>query len=124
MVFSNNLVMFQSQGEQDPVLTGIQAIHSKTRDGMATGTVVAVDADPKWPIFDLKPSGQGHTERYVGTWNPATKSVDPKVAQIIAGLSVGDRVKVAWSYDERKRAVQIQVIGKARAKPALKKGQE
>jgi len=46
------------------------------------------------------------------------------VAQIIAGLSVGDRVKVAWSYDERKRAVQIQVIGKARAKPALKKGQE
>jgi len=46
------------------------------------------------------------------------------VAQIIAGLSVGDRVKVAWSYDERKRAVQIQVIGKARAKPASKKGQE
>lgn len=114
MVFSNNLVMFQFQGEQNPVLTGIQAIHSKTRVGMTAGTVVAVDADPKWPVFDVKPSGQGHTERYVARWDPATKSVDQKLSQIIAGLTVGDKVKVAWFYDERKRATQIQVTGKAK----------
>ena len=124
MVFSNNLVMFQFQGEQDRVLTGIQAIHSKTRVGTASGTVVAVDANPKWPTFDLKPSGQGHTERYVGAWNPATKSVDPKVAQIITGLGAGDKVNVAWSYDERKRAVQIQVTGKAKSKRAESKTAE
>jgi hypothetical protein len=114
MVFSNNLVMFQCQGEQNPVLTGIQALHSNTRVGTTAGTVVAVDADPKWPVVDVKPSGQGHTERYVSRWDPAAKSVDQKLSQIIAGLSVGDKVKVAWFYDERKRATQIQVIGKAK----------
>ncbi len=118
MVFPTNLVVFQFQGEQNPVLTGIQAIHSKTRVGTATGTVAAVDADPKWPTFDLKPSGRGHTERYVARWDMAAKTVDQRLARIIAGLNVGDKVKVAWSYDERKRAVQIQVIAKAKPKIA------
>jgi hypothetical protein len=116
MVFPTNLVMFQSQGEQNPVLTGIQAIHSRTRFGTSTGTVVAADADPKWPTFDVKPSGRGPTERYVAVWNPTTKSVDQRVARIITGLNVGDKVKVAWSYDERKRATQIQVTAKAKPK--------
>ncbi len=118
IVFPTNLVVFQARGDQDPVLTGIQAIHSKTRAGMVTGTVVAVDADPKWPTFDLKPSGKGHTERYVAVWNPATKSVDQRLVQIIAGLNVGDKLKVAWFYDERKRATQIQVTAKAKSKRA------
>jgi hypothetical protein len=118
-VFPTNLVMFQSQGDQDPVLTGIQAIHSRTRFGTVTGTVVAVDANPKWPVFDVRPASRGHTERYVAAWNPATKSCDPRLVQIIAGLNVGDKVKVAWSYDERKRATQIQVVSRAqKAAPA------
>jgi hypothetical protein len=123
MVFVTNLVVFQSQGEESPVLTGIQAIHSKTRVGTTGGTVVAVDANPKWPVFDLKPGGRGHTERYVAVWNPATKSVDQKLAKIIAGLNVGDKVKVNWFYDERKRAVQIQVTAKAKPKRADKKAE-
>ena len=124
LVFPTNLVTFQSQGEQEAVLTGIQAIHSKTRFGTVAGTVVAVDANPKWPVFDVKPASRGHTERYVAAWNPATKSCDPRLVQIIAGLSVGDKVKVAWSYDERKRAMQIQVIGKAKKKPSAEKDHE
>jgi hypothetical protein len=123
IVFPTNLVVFQARGDQDPVLTGIQAIHSKTRVGMVTGTVVAVDADPKWPTFDLKPSGKGHTERYVAVWNSATKSADQRLVQIIAGLNVGDKLKVAWFYDERKRATQIQVTAKAKPKPAEDKAE-
>jgi len=119
IVFPTNLVMFQSQGDRNPVLTGIQAIHSKTRFGMSTGTVVAVDADPKWPTFDVKPSGRGPTERYVAVWNPATKSVDQRLSQIIAGLKVGDKLKVAWFYDERKRATQIQITAKANVDRSL-----
>ena len=121
IVFSTNLVVFQAQGDQDPVLTGIQAIHSKTRFGKSTGTVVAVDADPKWPTFDVKPSGRGPAERYVTAWNQATKTVDQRLAQIITGLNVGDKVKVAWFYDERKRATQIQVTTKAKPKRAESK---
>jgi hypothetical protein len=124
MVFGTNLVVFQAQGDQDPVLIGIQAIHSKTRVGTVAGTVVAVDADPKWPTFDLKPSGRGHTERYVAVWNPATKGVDQKLAKIIAGLNVGDKLKVAWFYDERKRATQIQVASKAKGAASSDKGGE
>ncbi len=124
IVFPTNLVVFQVQGDQDPALTSIQAIHSKTRVGMAAGTVVAVDADPKWPTLDVKPSGPGHTERYVARWDMAAKSVDQNLAKIIAGLNVGDKVKITWSYDERKRAQQIQVIGKAKSKPAPKKSEE
>jgi hypothetical protein len=33
-------------------------------------------------------------------------------------------VKIAWSYDERKRAQQIQVIGKAKSRPSPKKSEE
>jgi len=124
IIFPTNLVMFQFQGEQDPVLTGIQAIHSKARVGMAAGTVVAVDADPKWPTFDLKPSGRGHTERYVAVWDPATKSVDQRLIKVIAGLNVGDKVKVAWFYDERKRATQIQVTSKVKGAASSDEGSE
>ena len=124
MVFPTNLVMFRSQGEQAPVLTGIQAIHSKTRFGMSMGTVVAVDANPQWPTFDVKPSGRGPTERYVAVWNPATKSVDQRLTQAITGLNVGDKVKVAWSYDERKRATQIRVTAKAKPKRAENKTED
>ena len=124
MVFPTNLVVFQAQGDQDPVLTGIQALHSRTRTGMVMGTVVAVDADPKWPTFDLKPGGKGHTERYVARWDMAAKSVDKKLAQIIAGLNVGDKLKVAWFYDERKHATQIQVTAKAKPKHAESKAED
>jgi hypothetical protein len=110
--------VFQAQGDRDPLLTGIQAMHSKTRVGMATGTVVAVDSKAQMPYFDLKPTGKGHTERYVARWDMAAKSVDKKLAQIIAGLKVGDKLKVAWFYDERKRATQIQVTAKAKPKRA------
>ncbi len=124
MVFPTNLVVFQAQGDQDPLLTGIQAMHSKTRVGTATGTIVAVDSKAQMPYFDLKPSGKGHTERYVARWDMAAKSVDKRLVQIIAGLNAGDKIKVAWFYDERKRATQIQVLGKAKRTSSSEKDHE
>jgi hypothetical protein len=115
MVFPTNLVVFQFQGDQDRLLTGIQAMHSKTRTGTTAGTVVAVDPKAGMPFIDVKPAGKGHTERYVARWDPATKSCDKKLVQIIGGMNPGDKVKIGWYYDERKRAVQIQVVGKAKA---------
>lgn len=74
MVFVTNIVIFQRQGEQDPVLTAIQPLHSKTRLGMVTGTVVAVDPAANTPSLDVKPSGQGFIERYVPRWDVAAKA--------------------------------------------------
>ena len=116
MVFVTNIVVLQWQGGQDPVVTSIHAIHSKTRFGTVTGIVAAVDPTSKMPSFDVKPISRGITERYVPRWDPASKGWDKGLLFLIAALTVGDRVKVAWSYDERKRAVQIKVI--AKGKPA------
>ena len=123
MVFPTNLVVLQWQGEQDPVVTSIQAIHSKTRTGTVTGTVTAIDPAPKagLPSFDVKPSGRGPTECYVPNWDAAAKTWDKNFSRAVAGLNVGDRIKVNWNYDERKRAVQIEVLSRAKAKPAEKK---
>ncbi len=118
MVFVTNIVTLQWQGEQDPVVTKIHAIHSKTRTGTVSGTVTATDPDAKMPSFDVKPSGKGFTERYVPSWDPSAKGWNKNVTQTIAALNVGDKVKIAWFYDERKRAIQIQVTKKAKPKPA------
>ena len=115
-VFVTDLVVLQWQGEQEPVVTSIHAIHSKTRAGVVAGTVVAVEPAGNMPSFDVKPSGRGFTERYVPRWDVAAKGWDKSLVRTIAGLNVGDKVKVAWSYDERKRAVQIQVVSRAKPK--------
>ena len=120
-VFVTNLVTLQCRGEQDPVLTSIRAMHSRTRIGTVSGTVTAVE--PAWKdtlSFDVKPSGTGFTERYVPRWDVAAKGVDKTLLRTISGLNVGDKVKVAWYYDERKRATQIQVLSRAKPKPVQK----
>jgi hypothetical protein len=124
MVFVTNLVVLQWKGDDQRQLTGIQPLHSKTRFGMTAGTVVATESAEKMPSFDVKPNGRGATERYVPRWDPAAKGWDKRLLQIIAGLNVGDKVKVAWSYDERKRATQIQVVRKSRAAATSKKIEE
>ena len=122
MVFPTNLVVLQWQGEQDPVLTSIQAMHAKTRFGTVTGIVTAVEPAPKGalPCFDLKPISRGPTERYAPNWDFAAKSFDKNFTRALAAMNVGDKVKVNWNYDERKRAAQIQVLSRAKAKPAEK----
>jgi len=124
MVFPTNLVAFRFRGEKDPVLTSIQAIHSRTKVGTTTGTVIAVDADAKMPSIDVKPSSRGHTERYVPHWDAAAKGWDKQLVQIIAGLSAGDKITVAWTYDERKRATDIEVIEKGKGTSSSAKGRD
>jgi acylphosphatase len=119
-VFVSNLVALQWQGEQQPVLTGIHAFHSPARFGMVVGTVAAVEAAGNMPSFDVTPSGRGFTERYVPSWDVAAKGWNKGVVGTIAALNVGDKVKVAWSYDERNRAVQIQVLSRPKPKQAKK----
>jgi hypothetical protein len=120
MVFVSNLVVLQWQGEEEPVVTGIHAIHSKTRFRAVTGTVAAVEPAGGMPSVDVKPSGRGFTERYVVRWDAATKGWDKGLVRTVAGSSVGDKVKVAWSYDERKRAMQIQVLSRPKPRQAEK----
>ncbi|MGA2620460.1 MAG: hypothetical protein ABSF26_22800 [Thermoguttaceae bacterium] len=120
MVFVTNLVALQWQGEEEPVLSGIHAFHSQTRFGTVTGTVAAVEPAANMPSFDVTPSGRGYTQRYVPRWDVAAKGWDKTLVGTIAGLNVDDKVKVAWSYDERMRANQIQVLSRPKPKRVKK----
>ena len=68
---------------------------------------------------------QDYTECY---WPPfvidkATNKggMDPKVIETMKALGLGDKVKIEWYYDERKRAAKIQVLSRAPApKPTEK----
>jgi hypothetical protein len=121
-VFVTNLVELQWLGEEEPVVSSIHSVHSKTPSGVVTGTVVAVEPTGDPPHFDVKPSGRGFTERYQPHYDPAAKRWEEKPARAIAGLKIGDKVKVTWVYDERKHPKDIQVIGHARGASEPKTG--
>ena len=85
-VFVTNLVVLQWVGEEEPVVSSIHSIHSKTSSGVVTGTVVAVEPTGDPPHFDVKPSGRGFTERYQPHYDPAAKRWEENPARAIAGL--------------------------------------
>jgi hypothetical protein len=116
-VFVPNLVNIQWETRDEPVVTGISAIRPKQRTGTVTGTVVAQASGDREVYIDVKPGGRGFTERYwpafVGNSRPNVGGFDKQAIETIAGLKVGDRVRVAWYCDERKRAAQVQVLSQA-----------
>jgi hypothetical protein len=120
MVLPSNLVSLQWQGDQEPVVTSIHTIHPNTRFGVVTGTVVAVEPNGfgKAPCLDVKPRGREFTERYVPHWDIAANRPDANLTRAIAGLHVGEKVKIIWFYDNRNRAYQIQVMGGTQETPS------
>jgi hypothetical protein len=115
-VFVPNLITLEWQGSDKPVVTSLQVIFPKARTGVLTGTVIGVANKPKEIWFDVKPTGKGFTERYWPQFVGGPDGFDKKMIGTIGELNVGDKIKLGWSYDERKRATQIQVTSKA--KPA------
>ncbi len=119
-VFVPNLVMFSSQGQDQPVLTSIRVILPPVRMGVATGTVVACESKPKGIAWvEVKPSDRGYTQRLWPQFGPG--GMNKEMTRIIGELNVGDKIKVSWTYDERLRAAKIQVIAKAKPKRAENK---
>ncbi len=121
-IFVPNLVVIERETRHEPVVTSIGAIMSKQRRGIVTGTIVAQASGKREVYIDVKPAGHGFTERYwppfVGNSRPNLGGFDKQAIETIARLKVGDRVKVAWYCDERKRASQVRVIAPApKAKP-------
>jgi len=120
-VFVPNLVMLQCQGQDPAVVTGIRVILPNARMGTVTGTVVARDSTPKEVWIEVKPNGSGYTQRYWCLWKNG--GFDKDVARVISESNAGDKVKLAWFYDERARAAKLQVVSRAKAAdPARKNG--
>jgi len=115
-LFIPNLVALRWQRQQDqPVVTRLQAIMPKVRTGTVIGTIVGQESTDKSIYIDVKPAGgRGFTERYWPRFLPNEGGFDKEMIKIIGRLNVGDRVKLTWVCDERKRAAKVQVIARAR----------
>ena len=121
-VFVTNLVVLEWVGEETPVVSSIHSIHSKTASGVTSGIIVAAEPTGNPCHFDVKPNGMGFTERYQPHYDGKAKHWE--LADVIAKLKVGDKVKVSWVYDERKHPKVIQVLGHASEKTVPEKGKK
>jgi hypothetical protein len=115
--FEPNLVAVEWRlAEQQPVVTSFQQI-TREQTGVVAGTVTALPAGPgQILLLEVKPDGQGFTERYWPQW--VKDGFDKNLVAVIAGLKVGDKVKIAWYRDERRRVTGVQVLGHAASAPA------
>lgn len=127
-LFIPNLVSLQWQRQEEAVVASLHVIAPKVRRGSVAGTVVGRVSTDKEIYADVKPAGQGFTERY---WPPfvidaATHKggFDTKAIEAIGKLNPGDKVRVEWYYDERKRAAKVQVVVRAPAPKPTEKDKE
>jgi hypothetical protein len=93
-------------------LRALEEARPKQRTGTVIGTVTGCSGD-RDPYVDVKPAPTGFTERYTPAW--AGNGFDKDTIAAMGKLNVGDKVKVAWYCDERKRATKIQVTTRAPA---------
>ena len=88
-------------------IISVEMIIPKEKSGTVVGRVVAKGEN--W--VDAKSEG-GPTERYLPRWVGKAPnqggSFDKDILRAIAGLTIGQKVKVQWSYEECKRATKIE----------------
>ena len=80
------------------------------KSGTVTGIVTAKDKN--W--IEVKADGEEKARRYVPKWMGGAPAQgggpDKKMVQTIAEIKVGSRVKMEWEFEERPRAVKIEVL--------------
>ncbi|MCX7934895.1 MAG: hypothetical protein N3A66_06510, partial [Planctomycetota bacterium] len=82
--------------------------------GEVIGTVVAKERN--W--IEVKPEGDGPAERYMARWiGGAPKDgggPDREMLAAIERIQIGDRVRVRWTFDERKRVIALERLSAAK----------
>ena len=103
-----NLVKVAWQVQEHRCIVSVEMIVPKEKAGTVVGTVVV--KDDAW--VDIKPEGGGPTERYTARWigkGPKEGGgFDKEMIHVIAALAIGSKVRAKWTYDERKRVIQIE----------------
>lgn len=112
-----NLVKLAWTLEEHKRIVSVEMILPAEKSGTLTGQVVATGINPisSWidiqPVKDGKPDTTQPVERYMPRWvGGAPKdggSFDKAVVSAIAALKPGTIIQLKWTYDERKRVVEI-----------------
>lgn len=80
------------------------------RGGTIVGEVTAKDKN--W--IEVKADGEEKARRYTPKWvggQPAAGGgLDKKMLETFMKLKVGTRIKLTWEFEERPRAVKIEVL--------------
>jgi hypothetical protein len=113
-VFPSNLVTLEWRGQDLPVITSIRTMLPSVQTGFLSGTVIDRTSEGKDVYIDVKPDGQP-TERYLPNW--VAGGWNKEVCAAITATNIGDKVKLRWYYDERRRVVELSVTSKALVVP-------
>ncbi len=82
------------------------------KSGTVTGEVTAKDKN--W--IEVKADGEEKARRYTPYWRGGNPNqgggLDKEMLKVFADVKVGSRVRLEWEYDERPRAVKVEVLDK------------
>jgi hypothetical protein len=83
------------------------------KTGTVTGAVTAKEKN--W--IEVKADGEEKARRYTPRWiGNAGGGLDKDMLKQFADLKIGSRVRMDWEFDERARAVKIEVLKEASKK--------
>ncbi len=82
-----------------------------------SGTVLGVVTKKGKNYIEVKAIGEAKGRKYVPHWRGGLPKdgggLDKKMLAIFKKLKVGDRIRLEWEFEERARAVRIQVLKKS-----------
>lgn len=88
-------------------------VPTEKKSGTVTGAVVAKDKN--W--IEVKADGEEKARRYVPRWvGNAGGGFDKTTLKQFADLKIGSRIRLEWEFEERARAVKIEVLKEATKK--------
>jgi len=111
-----NLVQVKWVEDEGRRVVALRTVPPGGKAGITLGTVVSKGAS--W--IDVKPAKGGFAERYIPRWigglPKAGGGLDEDVVRLIKEAEEGDRVKIQWFYDVRKRLTRMENYGPAETK--------
>jgi len=81
----------------------------KPEKKLGTGTGEVTAKDKNW--IEVKADGEEKARRYMPYWRGGnTGGFDKEILKVFADVKVGSRVRLEWEFDERLRAVKVEVL--------------
>ncbi len=91
--------------EEGPRVTGLEVLAPAEKSGTVTGTVTA--KGEAWIEVTANGVADRYAPRWIGGLPKDGGGLDKAILEVISQAKVGDKVKLEWIYDERKRVVQL-----------------
>lgn len=90
-------------------------------DEKKSGTVTGIVTKKEKNWIEVKADGEEKGRRYVPKWIGGLPKdgggLDKKMLKVFADLKVGSRIRMEWEFEERLRAVKIEVLKAPKSKP-------